>query len=600
MRAALLVLLLAWLAACATGEIAGVPGDGGASLTADASGPCSETCDGCCISGICFEGGNDPRACGKNGAECAFCQAGQACTPQGTCGAGSDPCMGVTTAGRCVDSDTVEVCTQATGNQPPILKSYDCQAGESCQVSGGAAGCVANPTSCVEGATDCVSSSQIRRCQGGSWVTSSCAPGSCIESALGDYCSGGGTTATLSGTVVYERRGPNTARSDWGAISTAPAVGFLVAVARTSGGTTTFFDSQVTSATGAFTVKLPSPLTSSDSIIVYAAGAATDGQLPFVVADPRLTARDADYSIDTSISTPAVWSWSWRADGVTAGQTLRITEAAGSGAARVFDYLRYVYNASSSRWPGATRAPLIVWLGMGVNWTCGACHWPVPTTRFGTRYTAQIFIGGDRTDAGYWADAVTAHELGHWIMFTFGRSVGEGGRHCFGVPSAPGLAWSEGFATWFSADARDNPEYVDKQGGTMFWINIGARSSSGSAWPRPVAARGLLQDTYENEVSTMMWLLSKNQGLGRMPFDRALADVRMTRTPFERGYTRQTWTTNAQTCVRENIQDTGQSTTFFADFLDALRCNGVTRATIDAVTEPATRFPYPAGSPLCR
>src|SRR5262249_53176705 len=46
--------------------------------------------------------------------------------------------------------------------------------------------------------------------------------------------------------------------------------------------------------------------------------------------------------------------------------------------------------------------------------------------------------------------------------------------------------------------------------------------------------------------------------------------------------------------------DTGESTTFFADFLDALRCGGVSASMIDAATNPSVRYPYPSGTPRCR
>jgi hypothetical protein len=97
----------------------------------------------------------------------------------------------------------------------------------------------------------------------------------------------------------------------------------------------------------------------------------------------------------------------------------------------------------------------------------------------------------------------------------------------------------------------------------------------------------------------MMWQLSAVQGVGNEPFDAAMASARMTVPVFERGYTRHTWDTNAQ-CARINVEDTGESTTHFADMLDALRCGGVARSAVDAVTEPGTRYPYPAGSPICR
>jgi hypothetical protein len=608
MQAKVAVLLL--VAGCSPGTItsthgalggdAGPGGKDAAAADARPMGSCAQTCAGCCIGDICFEG-QVPQACGKGGATCQTCQTGQACA-DGKCGAGTDPCNGATAAGRCATSTRVEVCVPPTGNGSPSLTTYDCAAGEICQVVDGAAKCVLT-AACSEGATECQSGTQLGTCVGGQWQTTTCA-GSCVTDALGGHCesSTGGGTKTITGHVVYQARQPNQAISDWGTPYDAPAQGFLIAAVHQSGGTTTYLDTAVTTSTeasqGDFTLRVPSAPTASDFIIVYAAGSRSDGSLSFLVADPRLTASSTPYDEDASKPSPAVWSWSWRADSVGDSPLLRITEDQGSGAARVFDYLRYVYALGAERWPGAAADPPIIWLGFGVSWACGACNWSVPTTRFGTTFTSQLFMPGG-SDHGYWADAVTAHELGHWIMFTFGRSVGEGGRHCFGVVSAPGLAWSEGWATWFSSDARDDPVYIDKQNGSMFWLDMSDRTTSGSGWPRPTASAGLTQDMYENEVVAMMWQLSRTMGLGRAPFDAALASTRMTVAPFERGYTRETWDTDSH-CARTNVADTGESTTFFADFLDALRCGGVSASMIDAATNPTVRYPYPSSTPSCR
>jgi hypothetical protein len=600
---ALAILFAALTSACGPSAIGPEPGgaDGGLTPRADArpgSGRCADSCDGCCLGEVCFEGNHD-QACGVAGETCEVCPAGASCAGGG-CGTATDPCNGVPTTGRCKTETTIEMCVQPTGLGTPQLETVECRSGEACEMVGGQATCVQTAV-CVDGETECASTTSLRRCVGGDWVTESC-PNGCIDSALGDSCASGGGLVTISGSVTYETRSPNTGKTDWGPLWNAPAQGFLISSMRQTSTGWTYYDTQVTTAAagdqGRFTLRVPASPTSSDYVVVSAAGTREGGGLSFVVADPRFTPRSTEYSTSQVPTSPAVWGWRWRASEVTNGGTLRITEVNGSGAARLFDYLRYVYGLGNVRWPGAARDPLVVWLGMGVEWTCGACQAGWPTTQFGTRFGAQIWIGGG-LDEAYWADAVTAHELGHWVMGTFGRSVGEGGRHCFGVPSAPGLAWSEGWATWFSADARSNPVYVDKQGGTMFWLDISSRSTSGSAWPRPSASRGLLQDIYENEVSWMMWQLSSTQGLGNQPLDAALASERMTVGPFERDYTRHTWDVDMR-CQRVDIEDTGQSTTHFADFLDALRCDGVARSAIDAVTEPATRYPYPAGSPACR
>jgi hypothetical protein len=536
------------------------------------------------------DGGATPRADARPGSSSTDAR------PEPT----ADPCNGVPTTGVCKSSTVIEMCVQPTGAGTPELETVTCQSGETCEMVDGKAECVLTAV-CVDGATECVSASTLRRCTGGDWVTESC-PNGCVDSALGDSCASSGGLVEISGSVTYETRSPNSDKSDWGGLWDAPAQGFLISSVRQTSVGWSYYDTQVTTAAegdqGNFTLKVPASPTANDYVVISAAGTRGDGSLSFVVADPRFSPRSEEYATSLKPTAPAVWAWRWRASEVQNGATLRITDASGSGAARLFDYLRYVQAIAEYRWPGAAKNPLIVWLGMGVEWSCGACQAGWPTTQLGTRFGAQIWIGGG-LDEAYWADAVTAHELGHWVMGTFGRSVGEGGRHCFGVPSAPGLAWSEGWATWFSSDARGNPMYVDKQGGTMFWLDISRRATSGSAWPKPVASRGLLQDIYENEVSWMMWQLSVGQGLGNEPLDAALASYRMTVGPFERDYTRHTWDVDMR-CQRVDIEDTGESTTHFADFLDALRCDGVSRAAVDAVTEPATRYPYPGASPWCR
>jgi hypothetical protein len=193
---------------------------------------------------------------------------------------------------------------------------------------------------------------------------------------------------------------------------------------------------------------------------------------------------------------------------------------------------------------------------------------------------------------------VTAHELGHFAMYSVGVWPGEASQHCVGVPTMPGQAWGEGYATWFAADARTDPLYVDKSGGTFFWFDIGSRDTSyGSPIAHAVASAGLEQEIDENDVAAMLWALSADGGLTHDPLDVAVASPRMTVSPFARGYTAHSWTMDG--CDRTDVTDTGVSAPYLADFLDALRCAGTPKATIDAVTEPSVHYPYPSSAPLC-
>lgn len=585
---------------------AALPACGGGTSGGTGSGNCPATCSGCCDGEVC-QPGNTAAACGKPGEACTACGAGNVCNVIHACANGNDPCQGISPDGVCSADTTVAYCTASTDNGAAQVATYTCQTGEKCQASGAGAACVLT-AACHEGATECTNGTTLRTCRGGAWQAAACSR-QCIQSPIGDFCGINEATQTLTGTLAYEARGPNASPpTDWGPLVSVPGQGFLVIVARQVSGGQQLIDSRLTSETqtpGTFSVLVPSAPTANDFLIFLAVGTVTDPAtgsptLAYAVADPNLPASSTAYPVGTVGNAPSIWSWSLPVRSATPGGTITIREASFSGAARVLDYARYIAEIDGARFTGThTLNPFLIWLAPGVEWSCGSCEAPVRATRFGTTFGAQIFFGGGN-DQGYWADSVTAHELGHYTMGTYGHAVGEGGQHCIGNPGAPGLAWSEGYASWFSSDARADPMYIDKQRGSMFWLDLSQRSTSGSPWPRPVAAGGLKQDIYEFEVSAMMWNLSATQRVGRAPMDAALRSQRMTIPPFERGYTREQWEVSPTTCQRTNIQDTGVSTTFFADFLDALVCSGVGASAVNAATNPSVNYPYPSGAPLCR
>jgi len=561
------------------------------------NGGCGWLCDsttcpgGCCLGTTCMPG-TGTGACGSGGDACDTCQAGETCI-SGTCGVPTDPCDGVPFEGRCASATTMEFCVDP-GSGQLYVDTFTCAQGSECRLVGGRAQCVVT-ANCVEGATNCLDANRLQVCQGGNWVTSTCTAG-CLENPLGDACAPDGTFVARTLTFQYEAKGPNAGWTDWGAPTLSPAGYFLLLSGTYTADESIVHDAQITDASGTATVQVPSSAGPDDWVILAAAGLRSDGELAFVVADPGLgagTANPGDVGADARI-----WSWAVPAQGLAATSAWTLPVDSGSGAARVFDYLRFVYSGSENRWAGTQPGPIVVWLGMDVEWSCGACFGPWPASGFGINFDSQIWMAAG-ADEGYWSDPVTTHELGHWAMQTYGASPGEGGPHCIGVPTLPGHAWSEGWATWFSADVRDYPVYYDKQGGGFFWLDLASRLYAGGvAWQRPAAYQGLMQLVDENEVSAMMWALSKTQGLGRAPLDAALASARMVNSPFARGYYRHTWEVDAF-CNQVNVQETNQPAPFFADFLDALRCGGVPAATVDAATQPNQYYPYPSNAPLC-
>jgi len=449
----------------------------------------------------------------------------------------------------------------------------------------GFADCVLT-AACSEGATACDGITALRTCVGGSWLSRSCAAGRCIQTPLGDDCNAVAATRTFSGQVRYEARGPGVDRRNWDSRFSAEAVGFLVLVVRGA----QVIDVQRTDDAGRFSVQIPVTPSVDDRLLVTALGVdPVTRRVSYAVADPRLGAGERNIR-DTGAATldPRLWGWSWNVAGLPG--SLLITEAMGSGAARVFDYLRYSYSQMRDFF-GSSGNSLMVWVGLGTSWSCGACFSTVPVRAFDLPFESQVWLDGAVNDQGYWSDAVTAHEFGHWVMASYGRSPGEGGSHTLGVPTFPGQAWSEGWATFVSSDIRNNPEYVDRQDGSMFWFNIQTRRySSGGAWNSPAPTR-LLDRVDENHVASMLWTLSDGNV---PPIYAALGADRARRAPFGRCYSRHVWQRSGSTPI--NVCATSESAPHFADYLDSLSCGGFSRAQIRTAIGA---YPYPVDSPYC-
>ena len=523
--------------------------------------------------------GGEPceEACAQDDAACLA----RACSevPNEALRAASD-CSSLPESGWCLGTRVVERCVLGV----PLRE--DCEVSEACVDAPEGARCVEG-AACVEGVTRCSASGGLEACADGRWRSRECAAG-CVGAGRRGWC--GSPGSTLSGFVRYARRQPDAAFRDWtpGA-EWVPAGGFLIASYRGE----TLVDLQVTDFDGHFTVKVPARLKEQDRIVVYAAGRGSAITIDYAVADPALSGAQRVPAVPGASA--RIWSWSRPAQALMERPVFTIHEADGSGAAAVFDSLRLAWQRARERY-GKAGLPVVVWLGFGTTWSCGACFSPRPVMAAGRRWEAQVWLPGDG-DAAWWSEAMVLHELGHWVMASHGRSPEEGGPHFVGVPTFPGQAWSEGWATWFSADSRNSPRYYDRQGGTMFWVDLEARTPVTGAWTRPKPEAGLLQRIDENEVAAILYRLGRGSP-SRQPLYDALAAPAMQAAPWARGYLRHRWRMEDGQMV--DVEQTDSSAPCLADFLDALMCRGFPRSVMDLATEPALAYPYPSHAPLCR
>ncbi len=392
-------------------------------------------------------------------------------------------------------------------------------------------------------------------------------------------------TATVSGRVSFERRRSNAARTGWGALETVGAGGFAVYAMRGDAMVGSTVTSVVAGDEGKFSLRVPTALRPDDRIVVSAVMEGETGALDLALVSPGLARGAWPEFRRSTAEAPRAWSWSWKTSEIVGeAMDLHIAEREGSGVASVFDVARRTVVAARRAFSDRPKRSLVVWMAPGVEWSCGACCTSVAADVFGQWFEGQIAFpsGADETQ---WSDSVVAHEVGHWVMNSYGVSPREGGAHSANMPLAPGLAWSEGYATWFGAVVRNDPVYLDRQGGTTFWLDIAARrfargSTEITPWTRPDPRAGLLQGLSETEVSAILWAIDPTGS--RDALHRAFVSPRMMERPFARGY----------------ISAFNGSTPVLPDFLDALACAGTSAAVIDSATRGD--YPYPSRAPDCR
>lgn len=509
-------------------------------------------------------------------------------------------CGDVPITGRCKDAETAEWCIVPSEGGEPHIGSQTCQEWQECQVVGGRARCAVQAGKCPPGASTCLSDTEASVCAPDGSLSSITCKRQCQDTPLGAICGADVNTALYDGTLVYETRVlQNVTTTADSTIEDAPMRGVWV-ISSHNGEPV---DAAMSDEAGYFAIDIPEPFTADDRFVFILLGfseAAAD--IAFAVMDPAGVqdglVGDADF--ESTVGEGNIWSYALEAQDFKdfpAGSELRITEAEGAGAVQVFeDALLMFETARSDDYFGQEGLRLAIWVRPGVSWDCASCFFQWGARVKGWDFDAHIILGGGEDDPDYFDSPVTLHELGHWAMASHGGSPGEGGPHCRGVPARPGVAWSEGYATWHSSAVRGDPLYYDTGRSFFSWTDIAARTySGGTAWPRPNAEDGLLQKVNETEISAMLWQLSETQSPRIVA--EALMAPEMNESPFGRGYTRQVAISAG---CDPKVTDTGVSAPMLADFLDALRCAGVEAAVIDDMTEPGEHYPYPSDTPICR
>lgn len=131
-----------------------------------------------------------------------------------------------------------------------------------------------------------------------------------------------------------------------------------------------------------------------------------------------------------------------------------VLKAEGAGALNIFDVgLTCALHAFGS----SGKAPV----QLTFRWTAGQRPPAGNTSYYDNGSPGQIWVNGDAQLAREYNDVVIGHEYGHFLLANWGGvNPLPGGSHTPYERSAPALAWSEGWATYFAAASQGQSAYI--------------------------------------------------------------------------------------------------------------------------------------------
>lgn len=128
-----------------------------------------------------------------------------------------------------------------------------------------------------------------------------------------------------------------------------------------------------------------------------------------------------------------------------------------------------------------------------------------PGSTAGTSYTpgnpAVIAVSGQAGDPDQFDDSVLLHEYGHYVLDSYSKDDSPGGEHRLNDSSLDlRLAWSEGWASFFSSVVRNDPVHIDTSGSGIrlkFDIEAPSFGSSTRFDSNELAVAAVLWDLYD-------------------------------------------------------------------------------------------------------
>jgi len=112
------------------------------------------------------------------------------------------------------------------------------------------------------------------------------------------------------------------------------------------------------------------------------------------------------------------------------------------------------------------------------------------------------YVSGDRSeDSDEYDDAVILHEYAHMLAARFSRDDSPGGPHRIGDIVDPRIAWSEGWATFFSSAVRNDAIYRDSGGSAVRYdLEENAPAGDRPGYWSEASVQSILWDLFDDRV----------------------------------------------------------------------------------------------------
>ena len=191
-----------------------------------------------------------------------------------------------------------------------------------------------------------------------------------------------------------------------------------------------------------------------------------------VPLDPNLTVRvvsrlrSLDLKVEDNTNLNAFYTIAKDIDGRDSQADLLLTESSPeSGAFNILEMIQRGNEMIKVADPRIALPPVtIFWSTRNRKGAGSLAQGFIPTTMFNIANNTAYVLGDRNEDSDEFDDAVIVHEYAHLLAAKFSRDDSPGGSHSISDMLDPRVAWSEGWANFFSSAVRNDSIWRDSMG----------------------------------------------------------------------------------------------------------------------------------------